>query len=443
MASIPPVPRVIGGRYAIEDLIGAGGMGEVYRARHTSLNTHFAIKLLAGASAQLDGTRARFLKEAQITAQLKSRHAVTVFDFGVTDEGRPYLVMELLQGETLMERIDRGRLDPLEAVSILRQCARALDRAHQVGIVHRDFKPANVILSRDEEGAEVAKVLDFGVARILGELEPLHDGEDAPARDSRSSLVSFTKTGALLGTPAYMAPEQIDNAVNVGPATDLWALGVVAYEALVGLVPFSAEEMGPLFASIRAGAYVPPTRANAALPPEVDTWFAQACATDPLRRFASASEQIDSLAAALGADPHAIPLDRSGQVPMAPPSRKVEPAPETLDAPRPMIAGHERFLMAFDDSAPAAPIEVDAPVLESRFGAHIERASADSPESMPMTTLRGAAAIVDAPLSGDPMRKPRAPAPRVAEPAGMPAWAWPAILVAMAAVGVAAYFATR
>ncbi len=426
MATSSTVARVIGGRYAIEELIGAGGMGEVYRARHTSLNTHFAIKLLAGASAQLDATRARFLKEAQITAQLKSRHAVTVFDFGVTDEGRPYLVMELLQGETLMDRIDRGRLEPLEAVSTLRQCARALDRAHQLGIVHRDFKPANVILSRDEDG-EVAKVLDFGVARILGELESRTAGDTAGAVDD-TKVTSFTRTGALLGTPAYMAPEQIDAAGEVGPAADLWALGVVAYEALVGLVPFPAEEMGALFTSIRAGAYVPPTRGNTALPAEVDAWFARACATDPAQRFGSASEATDALAAALGADPHEIPLDRSGQPSLRPISQRHEAAVETLDAPRPMVAGHERFLLALDDSAPAQPIELDGP----------ER------EPAPMTTLRGAAVMLDAPPpSTAPSQRPRAPAPRVTERSGMPPWVWAVAAAAAALIGVGVYLAVR
>ena len=420
-------------------------MGEVYRARHTSLNTHFAVKLLAGASAQQEATRARFLKEAQITAQLKSRHAVTVFDFGVTEEGRPYLVMELLQGETLMERVDRGRMDPIEAIAILRQCARALDRAHQLGIVHRDFKPANVILSRDEEGMEIAKVLDFGVAKILGELEPLVEEDESPTLVKRhNSVVSFTKTGALLGTPAYMAPEQIDNALNVGPAADLWALGVVAYEALVGLVPFPSEEMGALFASIKRGSYVPPSQANARLPPEIDGWFARACATSPPSRFASAAESIDALGAVFGADPHAIPLDRSGSLPMAPGPRRAD-VPETLDAPKPLASGQQRFLMDFEDSSPPQVIEVDVPRLEHRFGAHLERASAEAPESMPMTTLRGAAAILDAPPpSSEPERKQqRATAPRVAESSGMPVWVFVAVGVAMAGAAVGAYFVTR
>lgn len=421
-------------------------MGEVYRARHTSLNTHFAVKLLAGASAQQDATRARFLKEAQITAQLKSRHAVTVFDFGITDEGRPYLVMELLQGETLMDRVDRGRLDPLDAITILRQCARALDRAHQVGIVHRDFKPANVILSRDEEGMEIAKVLDFGVAKILGDLDPVDEEDESPTLLRRNgSPASFTKTGALLGTPAYMAPEQIDNALSVDPSTDLWALGVVAYEALVGLVPFPSEEMGELFASIKRGAYVPPSHANAALPLEIDAWFARACAIDPAARFTSASEAIDALGAVFGADPHAIPLDRSGTVPMAPPSRRTEQSLiETLDAPRPQIVGHERFLMSFDSSGPDTPIEVDAPVLESRFGTHLQRASEEAPESMPMTTLRGAAAMIEPESTAAVTpRAVRAPAPQVAASNSVSPWIYAAGALAMAAVAAAAYFVTR
>src|SRR5215472_9520595 len=144
--------KEIGGRYWLESLIGEGGMGEVWRVRHHVLNTTVAIKFLQAASASSESTRRRFLTEAQVTANLKTRHAVQVFDFGVTDQGQPYLVMELLEGETLGERLEReGTLSPSDTVHVLKQVARALDRAHGLGIVHRDLKPENIMIVVDPE----------------------------------------------------------------------------------------------------------------------------------------------------------------------------------------------------------------------------------------------------------------------------------------------------
>ncbi len=158
--------RLIGDRYILESLIARGGMGEVWRARHKALKSLVAIKFLHSTSAFSQSTRKRFLREAQVTANLKTRHAVQVFDFGVTEDGLPYLVMEYLEGETLEKRIEReGRLSIETTFMVLRQSARALDRAHALGIVHRDFKPENIIILADEEGGEHVKVVDFGIAR--------------------------------------------------------------------------------------------------------------------------------------------------------------------------------------------------------------------------------------------------------------------------------------
>src|SRR5262245_51993252 len=164
--------RLVGDRYILETLIARGGMGEVWRARHKALRSLVAIKFLHRASAFSPSKRKRFLTEAQVTANLKTRHAVQVFDFGVTEDGLPYLVMEFLEGETLEKRIAReGRLSIETTFTVLRQAARALDRAHALGIVHRDFKPENVVIFADEEGGEQVKVVDFGIAKIVGDLE--------------------------------------------------------------------------------------------------------------------------------------------------------------------------------------------------------------------------------------------------------------------------------
>jgi serine/threonine-protein kinase len=300
-------PRTIGGRYELEDLLGEGGIGQVWRARHIALNSHVAIKFLQGGSAVAESTKRRFAAEAQITAQLKTPNAVQVFDFGVTDEGQPYLVMELLEGETLGSRIDRlGRLGIAETIRLLGPCARALDRAHKLGIIHRDFKPENVIICGDEhEGNELVKVLDFGLAKLAG---ALGDGPDASrpvaasSRDLSKAGASLTETGIVLGTPLYMAPEQARDAQDVDLRADVWAFGVVAFECLTGLSPFRAPTVTELFAQINAGVHSRAIDLRPSLPPAFDAWFDTACAHDPEKRFPSAGTAWKELALALGAE---------------------------------------------------------------------------------------------------------------------------------------------
>jgi serine/threonine-protein kinase len=291
------VPRTIGGRYELDTLLGKGGIGEVWKARHIALNSHVAIKFLQGGSAVAESAKRRFAAEAQITAQLKTPNAVQVFDFGVTDEGQPYLVMELLEGETLGQRIERlGRLSPAEAARLLGPCARALHRAHQLGIVHRDFKPDNVIIcAADHEGNELVKVLDFGIAKLAGALEERQEASAAaPARGAANP--SFTKTGTVLGTPLYMAPEQARDATEVDLRADIWAFGVVAFECLTGIPPFTAPTIEELFGHIYAGSHHKATELEPSLPLAFDRWFEVACAPDRDRRFASASAAWKELA---------------------------------------------------------------------------------------------------------------------------------------------------
>ena len=279
----PGLPRLIGDRYALEACIGRGGMGEVWRARHVALGSYFAVKLLHGALASEERTRKRFLKEAQLTAQLRTRHAVQVFDYGVTQDGIPYLVMELLDGETLDQRIARlGRIEPAPA-----------------GIIHRDFKPENIFLLEDEEGVETVKVVDFGIAKLVGELETdnvvlgsLPEGKEA--------LSTFTRTATLVGTPYYMGPEQISSTGNLGPSTDLWALGVVAFECLTGQRPFDAEDLRDLFRTIEKSTHPRASEFVPELPSAFDDWFDKACHAELGERFKTGQQAIVELAAALG-----------------------------------------------------------------------------------------------------------------------------------------------
>lgn len=296
--------RLIGGRYALEFLIGRGGVGEVWRARHIDLGTNVAIKFLLSGLASRESTRRRFLTEAQLAARLRSKHAVHVFDFGITDKGQPYLVMELLDGETLAARIKREqRLDPSVTVRLLAQCARALSRAHSLGIVHRDFKPENILIGV-EDGQESVKILDFGVASLVGDLDNQdprpEDVEPASGEAPRSGSASFSRTSAVLGTPLYMAPEQTEAHRPITPAADVWAFGVVAYVCLTGIMPFDGSNVTELFDAIRGGRYASPRLAGPHLPEAFDRWFARCCDVDAARRFPSAREAVLELAEALG-----------------------------------------------------------------------------------------------------------------------------------------------
>jgi serine/threonine protein kinase len=302
-------------RYELEELLGRGGMGEVWRARHLALNSPVAIKFLNAAGAEDKIARKRFVTEAQVTAQLKTRHAVQVFDFGFTEEGRPYIVMELLDGETVGHRIERlGRLPPNETVRFLQQAARALDQAHALGIVHRDFKPDNLVIVKDETGREFIKVLDFGIAKLVGDLEAVSEQQpslrstmgDATIVDaSQTTLVdasqntALTGTNSFLGTPPYMAPEQVRREATLGAPADIWAFGVVAFECLTGYLPFGGNTLIEVFTRIQKGRHAKARELRPELPAEVDEWFSMAFAAAPAERFASALVAARALAVSL------------------------------------------------------------------------------------------------------------------------------------------------
>ncbi len=305
-----PAAQVLEEKYVLERLIGEGGMGRIWRARHKTLGSPVAIKLLRGGIS--DRARQRFLTEARLAANLRSSNAVQVFDFGITSDGRPYLVMELLEGETLAHRIARtGALTPIETVRILACAARALDRAHRLGIVHRDFKPANVQLANDGDGRGTVKVLDFGVAKLVGALE--EDEEEAHGVMLAPASVELSRTVGPIGTPSYMAPEQVARDMELTAAVDVWALGVVGYECLSGRRPFVASDETDLFLRIMRAECDPVSAKNETLSPEVDAWFAKVCAKSPEDRYLSAGQAVEALAIALfGLENAAAVLDSPG-----------------------------------------------------------------------------------------------------------------------------------
>jgi serine/threonine-protein kinase len=386
----------IAGRYELEKPLGRGGMAEVWQARHLALNARVAIKLLHAATANAATSRQRFVTEAQLTAQIKGRHAVQVFDFGVSDDGQPFLVMELLEGETLAQRLRRERrLDPRTTVRFLTQSARALDRAHALGIVHRDYKPENLFIVRDDDGLLTAKVVDFGIAKLVGGLDP-HDGrEEIEGREP-----TLTTTGTRLGTPAYMAPEQIDDVAAIGPATDVWALGVVAFECLTGRRPFEARDVHGIFERIQAVEHPPARVLDRMLPEEFDAWFATACARRPEQRFASAGAAAHALALALGlSEPSDGPPPANDEpVLETPPDAQATMSATFADPPRarrrrPLaIAVAVAVLAAGSAMALRRRTAGPAPLVVSASG--VTSVSAAPPA--PRLTVRGAPVVVDA-----------------------------------------------
>jgi serine/threonine-protein kinase len=294
----PPVPgQTLGGKYRVERVIGRGGMGVVVEATHLVLAQRVAVKVLARADAE---GRARFLREARAVAALRGEHVAHVFDAGALGDGRPYLVMELLDGTDLRRVLAaRGRLPAAEAAGYVLEAAGALAEAHALGLVHRDVKPANLFLARDEGGRVRLKVLDFGLAKVVGGA-----GGAAPDAD-------LTSSSTVLGSPTYMAPEQITGARAVDARADVWSLAVTLFELVAGAPPFRADSFAALCATIlrdepaRLGPLAPDA------PAELAALLARCLAKDPGARPASAAEFARALAPFVsGAGAPAAGVDR-------------------------------------------------------------------------------------------------------------------------------------
>jgi serine/threonine protein kinase len=266
--------------FRLTDLLGAGGMGEVYRGVHVQTGQVVALKVFS-ANAIEARELARFYHEARVHKALRHPNIVELHEL-VTFEGRPCLVMEYVDGESLADRIRRGgRLRPDEALRFFRDLAGALAHVHALGIVHRDIKPANVRITRQG----MVKLLDFGIAQS-------------------EHMDGLTKTGHIVGTPHYLSPEQLF-AERITPASDIWALGTLLYEMATGCVPFDGDTSAQLFARIDTAAYMPPSRvAGAALEDRpmlrrIDTLVKSCLVRDPTRRVASAAILADRANAAL------------------------------------------------------------------------------------------------------------------------------------------------
>jgi serine/threonine-protein kinase len=309
-------------------MIGRGGMGSVWEGRHTSLGTHVAIKFIEKEYADNEEARKRFDNEARAAAALQSKHAIQIHDHGVTEDGKPYIVMEMLVGEPLDKRIDRVKIIPLrETAFILQQVCRGLQKAHEHGIVHRDIKPENIFLVKSpDDDEEIAKVLDFGIAKIRT------GGADAAVSNN-------TRTGAVLGTPFYMSPEQARGLRDIDHRTDLWSLGVIAFKCTTGRLPFEGESLGDLLVKICTVPIPMPSQYNPQLPPSFDAWFSRALDRDPNRRFATASEFAEALAYAAGLSVKARSTPIGSAPQYGPPPGMMPNTPMPYGAPQPQGTG--------------------------------------------------------------------------------------------------------
>jgi serine/threonine protein kinase len=291
------VGSIIAGKYRVLRLIGSGGMGTVWEGVHATLGTRVAIKLIKPQFAQQPEARARFEIEARAAAKLQSKHAVHVYDYGLSPEGLPYIVMEYLDGESLSDAIvARGPLPPAEVAQIIAQAARALTKAHAAGVVHRDLKPDNIFLARSEEPVEglpyVVRLVDFGIAKMFEE-------EPTPGQVPRA-MGGPTREGTVIGTPNFMAPEQLAVGGAPGPLTDLWSLGACTFAAMTGRLPFEGDVLGDIVLKVCAAPMPAPSKVHPTVPRGFDAWFARACSRDPPKRFQTPAELAQALASVCG-----------------------------------------------------------------------------------------------------------------------------------------------
>ena len=279
----PAAGSVIAGKYRILDELGRGGMGVVLAAQHLELHHRVAIKVIFQKTGP---AIARFLREAQTCARLRSEHVARVFDVGRLEDGSPYLVMEHLTGEDLANACERV-LPIADCVAYVRQACAGIAEAHAAGVVHRDLKPANLFLTTRADGSALVKVLDFGVSKLVVE-------------DGSGDRASLTATDTVVGTPLYMSPEQLKDSKNVDLRTDVWSLGVILYRLLAGRVPFPATTISALAVAIATEAPASMASSRSDVPSGLEAVVRRCLEKDPARRYPS----VAALSAAL--EPFAV-----------------------------------------------------------------------------------------------------------------------------------------
>ncbi|MCH2110702.1 MAG: serine/threonine protein kinase, partial [Polyangiaceae bacterium] len=325
-----PIGTVLEGKFLVTQEIGRGGMAAVYEAENVDIGKRVAVKVLSADLITSRIVRERFLREARAASAIHSPYICQVFDFGMYDD-RPFLVMELMRGESLFDRMTRIRqLKVSTTLKVMRHVIRGLSKAHHTGVVHRDLKPENIFLTRDDEGRLVAKVLDFGLAKFYES----RDGE--PGANER-----LTREGALFGTPAYMSPEQAKGQGGVDYRADLWALACIVYECLTGRTVWDVQQgVAMILAQIARGKLPDPLEFRPDLPEEFRHWFRQALHPKIEQRYQTAQSFYNALDAALRGDAKPI----SSLEPALPASASSTPATTAPTPVAPPVPGQRPWV---------------------------------------------------------------------------------------------------
>jgi len=348
----PFIGKTVGGRYRLISRLGSGGMSSVYLARHLVIDRLVAVKTLRRDLAQDPVQRDRFIREARAVNRINHENIVEITDFGETEDGLVYLVMEYVPGEPLLRSLADGPFPAMRALDIAEQIAGALARAHQMGVVHRDLKPENVLLVPLKGGRDFVKILDFGIAKIL----------DAP---------SLTGSQQIFGTPGYIAPEYIQSTAIDGRA-DLYSLGVILYELVTGALPFDYEYPGDLLVKHVTDPPVPPRERHGAVEEPMEQLIMRCLEKDPDQRFRDAFHFLEELRAVrerLGPD------DSWGGL-----NEETQPPPEDPRGPTPVIDGPQQADLLKRTIIDEHPPEAVQQALRAAQNAPLGRASSDTTE---------------------------------------------------------------
>ncbi len=381
-AGLPVAPGdVIAGKLVVERVLGTGGCGVVVACHHRDLGERVAVKLLQRSAMRSPETVERFAREARAAARLRTEHVARVNDFGTTESGIPYMVMECLDGEDLGATLAReGRVSIERAVDYVLMASDAVAEAHTLGIVHRDLKPANLFLTRRIDGRAIVKVLDFGISKLM-------------AAEGAEPSPSMTRTQAVMGSPLYMSPEQMEASRDVDARADVWALGTILYQLIAGAPPFEAPTVPLLYVKVLSGERpVPLEKRRPEVPLIVARAIDRCLAREPSDRFPSVAHLVAALAPFASVDiaPLAERIARTAGVEDASPSsgvRRVTTVPPPAGEPgRPSVVAARRSGLMIG--------LVLAAVVGSTFGAIAVASSLREPSSVPV--LRGATRVAAA-----------------------------------------------